>query len=215
MSDAARDVIRATATLVNMNNEKPLTDTQVKGFVSLAYRTANLKLAERGVRNLRMETDLSVPANTLSITTGTTPALPAGFLMPIRMWEKQASETAFTPLRQVPDHLPFGQAQTDRIALWCWRNQALYFIGSTVAATLRMHYVGRLTDILMPSDTIGLPDLINPVSLLAASLALGGNQFYEEKGMEDLLSIANIDVHSKQSEPFRRKRLRRSLRLGR
>jgi hypothetical protein len=214
MSDAVKDVLRATAHLVN-TGERSMTDAQLKGFISLAHRSANLKLAERGVRNLRMEVDLSLPPGTTSITTATTPALPAGFLAPIRMWEQITGETAWRMVRQVPDHLPFGATQTDRLGLWCWRAQALYFPGSTVAETLRIHYVGRLTDVSMPSDTIGLPDMINPLSLLAASLALGGNQFYEQKGMDDLLSIANIDVHSKQSEPFRRKRLRRSLRLGR
>ena len=60
----------------------------------------------------------------------------------------------------------------------------------------------------MPRDTFAYPDLVNPVSFLAASRMTGGNPYYETCCDTDIYNIASIQVHVEQSTPVRLRRRR-------
>lgn len=217
MADSVKDALVSAAHLINMRLPKeatPFTDTEVKGFMAMAYRDVARQLAEREVSGLRMEADLSITAGTTSIGPTTTPPLPDGFIFPLKLWEKPAGDV-WHPMHKCLDHLPPNATQTDMLGVWFWQDQDILLVGATVDLSVRVHYIGRLTDILLPSDDIGLPDLVNPVAYLTASIALGGDQFYAHQGREALLGVSNLAAHAKQSTPFRRRRLRRPIRIGR
>ncbi len=218
MSDSVKEVLRNAAHLINQYREsfeqKPLTEAEVGGYVKLAYRDVAQRLAERGVKNLRIEVDLTVPAGTTVLDSTSTPPLPADFLEPIRAWEKPGGAGNWLPMTQARDHLPFNADQVERLLMYEWRDQAIRLIGSTGSVTVRFHYVGRLADILLPSDTIGLPDLINAVAYRAAELATK-EPYFARQATDALLSVANLDTHVRQATPWRRRRLRRAIRIGR
>lgn len=218
MSDTARDLLRNTAGLVNtrLKPEDQMGDTPLKGFIQLAFRDARMKLAERGHTHLRIEVDIpSVPAGTSILNSTSTPVLPAWVLEPIRLWERNTGTTNWIPMIEVLDHLPMNNPPTSQFGYWEFRDQALRFPPASVTIDVRLHAYSRLTELTMPLDVVGLPDLVNAVSYAAAALALGGDPFLEKKGNDALQSIANLNAHMKQSTPGRRRRFRRGIRLGR
>lgn len=219
MSDTARDLLRNTAGLVNSRltpDQPSLTDTQLLGFIQLAYRDVKTKLAERGHNNLRIEVDISsIPAGTTALSSGSSPALPSWVMEPIRLWERVTGTQNWVPMTMVLDHLPLNPAPTTAFGYWEYRDQAIRFPAASCAIDVRIHAYTRLTDLTMPLDIVGIPDLVNAVSYAAAALALGGDQFLERKGLDALQSIANLNAHMKQAQPIRRRRFRRGVRLGR
>ncbi len=218
MSDAARDLLRNTAGLVNkrLPPEAQLTDTDILGYINVAYRDVATKLIERQHQALRVEVDLTnIPAGTTAIDSTSTPALPTWLVQPIRIWERQNGTTTWIPMQMAIDHLPINLTSSTAFTFWEFRDGALRFPEATCAMDLRIHALSRLDDFLWPGDTVGMPDLVNAISYAAAALALGGDAFFEKKGNDALQSVANLNAHMKQSQPVRRRRFRRGMRLGR
>lgn len=213
MAGTLNDVIRRVATLVNgppvavMPGSEPqarrqFTDPQIKEFVNTAYSDCYLVLAERHVLALRAQADVNaVPANTTSMTLTSVPALPANLVEPIEMWEQIPGASFWTTMRKVTDHLPMNATQANLNGLWKWENQTLYLPGATGTVNLRFAYIFKLTEFSLPSDTVAIPDLVNPLAYFAASLALNGNDFYEKKGFDSLYRISGMDSHVKQQTP--------------
>ncbi len=219
MSDSLRDVINATATLLQKRPEpedgKPYGETFIKGCIDQAFRTVRLKLIERHVSNLRVEVDLTpIPAGTALVDATSFPAL-ALMNTPLRIWERVTGQLYWVPMAQVYDHLPFNLAPGARFQWWEWRAQKIRFIPAAGINDMRVHFLSSVADLSNPVDTVGFPDLINPLSYFAASIALGGDADLERLAASDLDSITNIDVHTKQATPVRRRRLRRGRNIGR
>lgn len=219
MAGTVNDVLRRVATMVNgpanpvmpaaeASPRRVFTDSELKAFIDLAYDDCYLKLAERHVTQLRAQADVNaVPANTTAMSASSTPALPSNFVEPIELWEQIPGQSFWTSMRKVTDHLPMNATQANMNGLWKWENQQVYFPGTTGTINLRFAYVFKLTALLLPGDSASIPDLVNPLSYLAASLALGGNDFYEHKGLDALFSISGMDSQVKQQTPtFRRLR---------
>lgn len=217
MSDAARDVLRTTAHLANTRMEIPMTDTQLLGFIRVAFEEIRLKLVERGHTGVRGEWDLTnVPAAMVILDATSTPPLPTDMVVPLRLWERIAGATnQWQPMLEVKDHLPPNASASDKRVWWEWREGALHFLAASGLTDIRIHGYSRLDNVNMPLDVVGLPDLVNPISFKAASLALAGNEYYEMQYRAGLDTVSNIDVQTKQSAPYRRKRLRRGIRIGR
>lgn len=222
MSDTARDLLRTTATLVNTRlpeDVRPLTDTQLLGFIKLAFRDVVRELAEKGHLNLRIEYDFSgattIPAGTRTLNAASSPPLPGYVLQVIRAWEKPAGTANWQPMTQALDHLPMNASQSTAMGWWEWRDNALRLSPAQSAVDLRIHAFTRLTEPAMPLDVVGLPDIVNAVAYAAAAMALGGNTFLETKSRAAIQGVANINAHQKQAQPVRRRRFRRGIRMGR
>jgi len=209
MSDLLDACMRRTSEFITA--AKPdllISDTRLKEFVNSAYETLVLQMGVKGLNNLRQEvTLLAVPANTTSLSPTTTPSVPS-MLVPIRIWERQNGGSLWIDMQKVIDHLPVNSAPGTQLVWWEFRDQAIRFVGSTGLTDLKIHYTPRPADFQMPRDTFGFPDLVNPVAFLAASRALGGNEYYEACADKDLYSIAAIDTHLAQATPVRLRRRR-------
>lgn len=217
MAGTLNDAIRRTATLIkgppspvmpgaDPQPKRVFTDTELQEFVRTVFNDCYLVLAERGVLALRAQSDvLAIPANTTSMTLASTPALPAGFVAPIEVWEQIPGQSFWTTMRKVTDHLPMNATQANMNGLWKWENQTMYFPGATGTTNLRFAYIFKLAEPVLPNDSITIPDLINPLSYFAASLALNGNDFYEKKGFDAIFRISGMDSHVKQQTPTFRK----------
>lgn len=213
MAGTLSDVIRRVANLVNgppnavmpgAENQprRQFTDAQIQGLVNMAYSDCYLVLAERHVLALRAQADVvAVPANTTSMTLTSTPALPTNFVEPIEMWEQIPGASFWTTMRKVTEHLPMNTNAANLNGLWKWENQTLYLPGATGTLNLRFAYIFKLTEMTLPSDSVAIPDLVNPLAYFAASLALNGNDFYEKKGFDSLYRISGMDSHVKQQTP--------------
>lgn len=209
MSDILEQTMRRAAELVaTAKPDTILKDPQLKEFCNSALDTIILKLANQGLNTLRQEVILlAVPALTTILSDTTVPALPAMFA-PVRVWERSAGGIGWGQLGKVMDHLPVNAAQTTSLGWWEWRASALWFVGSTTPSDLKIHYVPRAEQFQMPRDPFGFPDLVNPVAFLAASRAVGGNDYYEQVANGDLYAIMSIQSHVEQSTPVRIKRRR-------
>lgn len=220
MAGTLNDVLRRVSTLVNgppvpivpgsdVQPRREFSDAELKEFINAAYTDCYLKLADRGVTALRAQADvLAVPPNTLAMSLTSSPALPSGFAAPIEIWEQVPGQTFWALLKKVADHLPMNTTQANMNGMWKWENQQVYFPGTTSTINLRFAYIFRLSEFTLPGDSVAIPDLVNSLAYFAASLALNGNEFYEKKGTDSLLSISSMDSHVKQQTPLRR-RLRR------
>lgn len=215
MADAARDIVKSVAVLVNTRLEtgqRPFTDSELLGFVKQSMRDIVAKLMERDIKGLKVESTQTVPALTTSLTdaAGT---LPPGLVQIIRMWERSTSPSGGTwvPMTMAPDHLPHNAQPASRLGFFEFRDNGIYLIGSTVSTDVRVQYWSRTEDFSMPDDTITLPDLVNAISYGAASLAMGGNPYYEQKCSSAWQTVANQGAHAKQGRTFRRRRMRRGI----
>lgn len=220
MAGTLHDVIRRFSTFVNgppvavmpggeVQPRRTFSDAEAKEFINASYTDCYLKLAERGVNALRAQADVNaVPANTTAMSLTSSPALPTGFVEPIEMWEQVPGQTFWAAMKKVNDHLPMNTTQANMNGLWKFENQQMYFPGTTGTINLRFVYFFKLTEFTLPGDSVAIPDLVNPLAYFAASLALNGNDFYEQKGTDALLTISGMDSHVKQQTPSHR-RLRR------
>jgi len=145
---------RSVATNVNQPGSRQFTDPEIKEFLNRALGVVQMGLQSHGVRDIRVEADITLPANTKSITSSTTPALPTGFASPIRLWEKNGD--LWQDMFQAKDHLPLNAIPGDRLAWWEWRDQGLRFVGANVAVQIKVHYRMPLTIFSYPLDPLSL-----------------------------------------------------------
>ena len=76
------------------------------------------------------------------------PALPADFTHPIKMWERVSSQSAAfssAPMEKMLDGLP-ATTKTSYLGYWEWRNDTIYMPGSQLVEDLRIRYVKYLAD---------------------------------------------------------------------
>lgn len=199
---------RASELFTTVKPDVILSDTKLKEFVNSAYESIVLKLANQGLQNLRQEVILlNVPVGTTALSELSTPPLPAMF-SPVRIWERQAGGNSWAVMTMVIDHLPVNAIQTDVNRWWEFRDGAIRLLGTTGLTDLKIHFTPRGADFQMPRDTFAFPDLVNPTAFLAASRALGGNQYYDGMADQDLYNIASIATHLQQSKPVRLQRRR-------
>ena len=202
---------RSVATNVNQPGSRQFTDPEIKEILNRAPGVVQMGLQSHGVRDIRVEADITLPANTKSITSSTTPALPTGFASPIRLWEKNGD--LWQDMFQAKDHLPLNAIPGDRLAWWEWRDQGLRFVGANVAVQIKVHYRTAVTDIAYPQDSISLSNLteviIAKASAIAAVIAgLSTAQYFEQQFQTLFDQYLSIDAKHGQATGFRRKRRR-------
>ncbi|MBK9968641.1 MAG: hypothetical protein IPP07_28750 [Holophagales bacterium] len=205
---------RSVATNVNQPGSRQFTDPEIKEFLNRALGAVQMGLQSHGVRDIRVEADVTLPALAKSITSATTPALPTGFVSPIRLWEKNGD--LWQDMMQSKDHLPLNAIPGERLAWWEWRDQGLRFVGATAAVSVKIHYRVAVTDLAYPQDSISLPNLtevlIAKASALAAVIAgLSTAQYFEQQYQTLFDQYLSIDAKHGQATGFRRKRRRPSL----
>ena len=105
---------------------------------------------------------------------GPCPVLPADFVTPRRLWERQSvlplgaiNPNRFVPMHPVTDGLPSGTKGT-RNYWWDWRDDALYFVGSILPMDLRLSYQNLLPDIVATSGGFAA----TPVPIMRCARAL-------------------------------------------
>ena len=216
--DTARDIVSTAAHLLNTripDGATPFNDGEILGFCQIAMRDIIIRLAERGVMSLKLESIQTVPALTVSLSDadGT---LPPGLMQIIKMWERPSSTGQWTVVSMVANNLPPNAVMQTRLGLFEFRNNIIYFVGALGDVDVKIQYLCRLADLTMPDDVVGAPDLVNAIAYAAANLAQGGqNQYFEQQSQRAMQSVANLNAHSRQGRAFRMRRMRRNIPIGR
>ena len=210
-TDSLHLLTREIANNINQPGKRNFTDPEIKSLVNRALGSIQLGLQSHGVRDVRFEATVTLPAAATSITSSTTPALPTGFIAPIRLWEYQNGN--WKDMQQVRDHLPLNADQAEQLIFWEWRDRALRFIGSTNNTQVKIHYRGAVDGVTKPSDTINLPNMneivISKASAIGSALAeLSTAQYWEDTYRLQFDQFLNVDAKYGQATGFRRKRRR-------
>lgn len=202
---------RAIATNINQPGSRQFTDPEIKEHINRALGAIQMGLQSHGVKDIRAEATITLPAAATSITSATTPALPTGFASPIRLWEKNGD--LWRDMTQVKDHLPQNAQQGERLVWWEWREQGLRFVGATQNIDVKIHYRMSVTDVAYPTDTISLSNLteviIAKASAIGAVIAgLSTAQYFEDQYRLLFDQCLGIDAKHGQATGFRRQRRR-------
>ena len=202
---------RAVATNINQPGSRQFTDPEIKEHINRALGAIQMGLQSHGVKDIRAEATITLPAAATSITSATTPALPTGFASPIRLWEKNGD--LWRDMTQVKDHLPQNAQQGERLVWWEWREQGLRFVGATQAIDVKIHYRMNVTDVAYPTDTISLSNLteviIAKASAIGAVIAgLSTAQYFEDQYRLLFDQYLGLDAKHGQATGFRRQRRR-------
>lgn len=154
---------------------------------------------------------ITIPANTLSMSYTSSPAIPANILEPQRIEERLAGSTdmfvMMTRRQWEPDVLP-----TDSLRYWTYREEEIFFVGSNVTREIKIYGTKRLFNIQTIGDTINLNNsqmfLITRIAALAAQHI--GENYTRAKELNDeadknLDWLLRIGIKSKQGARTRRR----------
>lgn len=87
-----------------------------------------------------------------------TPVLPADFISPLKIWERQSGGnypfSIHPNMENMVDGLP-AQPKQGRNFVWEWREDAIYLPGSLVPMDLRVRYAKYLGDFVNTGDPVG------------------------------------------------------------
>lgn len=128
-------------------------------FVQQAIDELESDLRLNGIpSNETQSSILSVPALTTVIKySGTTPVLPNNLLEPIKLEEKSSSEGIFQFRPMVKTMFEPRLKQDTFLRYWWWQEQALKFVGASVARDVQITFqwgFPLLTDPVVPSETV-------------------------------------------------------------
>lgn len=122
-------------------------DAVLLPFVQSAYRDLQRRLAENGVSVLIFETDLDLATNVTVIDSGSTPALPTGFIVPHSLREKPTSgSNKFQAMAKHVNGMP-DIDPVDFLRIWEWRQGGIQMIGANTLVTVKVRYEKQLTDL--------------------------------------------------------------------
>lgn len=101
-----------------------------------------------------------------------TPQVPTDLYNPIFMWERQSGSTEeWVPMGQVLDGLP-SVVQSQRLAVWEWRQDALYMPGAVQSNDLRLRYKGTHATFVTIGDTLYFRGGVGPIAWKTVSTYL-------------------------------------------
>lgn len=166
-------------------------------YINAAYFEVATQLRARGATLFR---------KTSNIITGPTSPLgrgsyPSDLIRPIEVVERVAGTGLFVRMSQSTGFYN-DRAATALYGQWDWKNDSLYFAGTTGTVDIKIEYDAALTVLTADGDTLVIPDCLNAVAFLAAAYAVRGRgqpSLYKdllEKGQAaiDQLTASDLDM---------------------
>jgi hypothetical protein len=136
--------------------------------------------------------------------------LPSDLEIPIRLWERVTGQNGdFIPMQPAIDGLP-TRPKYGLLRDWEWRDDAIYFLGSSQSIDLRIRYKRILSDPILPTTeviplircAIALAYLI--VEIFASSRGSTVLPVFQAEKEEAIKQIINTTTRKKQRTNFRR-----------
>lgn len=183
-------------------------------LVKGALQEFTLWMRARAVQQLRYRATITVPASTTAITKTSSPALPSNLLAPTDLWEAPVGATqdqyrALTGPRLLP-RVAVGSTLT----YWNWVNGQIALIAASQERSLQMDYFGEVTDMVLPTDTVFIPDSVLPIIKMIAGRIVSSRgdiaaaQAFQQKAEMLMQDIASEQIKAQQSAPIRRRPFR-------
>lgn len=213
MSLASEVLNEAREVYLNDPNAKLYTDVILLPFLRKAYRDLQQELIDNGVSVARENSsELTLAANTTSITFVSSPALPADLLYPSKLDEKRVGEEnkSYIPMTETTWE-PDIQKQ-ERLRYWSWRENEIKLVGATATAVVRIKYWKSLAAITSANSEIPIIDsegFLSARTAAMAALTIGksttlSNAFQGEAESE-LETFLSISVKNRSNQPIRRR----------
>ncbi len=178
------------------------TDAVLLDFSKTAYRKVQRAVGASGIPLIHtvQSSALTVPASTATIGRATTPALPADLLRPRSIRTKLTASGAYKVISKSEVFISDEAAVATPIDRWDWRGDFIYLSLCSAECKLMMIYEASLTDLTAVGDTLGVPDILDAMGAMVASLAcasrdeINAAKNYMDLAMSDLQMIANGEI---------------------
>jgi hypothetical protein len=201
-----------------MNSSAALLNDAAKTVYTYAVQIPYLKMAMKELREFlslsnipvtnRVDTVLTIPANTTVISYITTPALPSDLVEIRQLWERTAGVDPYTPMvrKEFLPHWIDGQTNYSFL-IWAWINNAIHVPECSQANDLKLDYIAQLSQIVDENSQI---QIINGQSFLEyRTAALVAEYVGENKTRADDLNLnaqssidRTIGIENKAKQPI-------------
>jgi hypothetical protein len=149
---ALSEAYTIAAGLLNDPSKTEWTDAVMLPRAKKAHVEMQVRLLEYGIPVIKeVSADLSVTAGATTLASP-----PADLIEPIFMREKFTGEadTLYIDMEEV-NFLPSLTSST-RLRLWCWREEKVNFLASTVNCAVQLRYMKGLTTVTSGTSPIGV-----------------------------------------------------------
>jgi hypothetical protein len=210
MPTLATDVMERSRAVLNDIAKDLYTDDTLLPYLKIANDDLCDELTDNGATvNKEVTADIPLLAGAKS------PVLPADFIVPIEVFEKDKGQTDdYYRFVWQRDFLPNG-VPTKELAVWVWREQTILFTGSILDKSIRVRYYRLITDIAGVSSPIELTHALNYLAYHSAALAsehIGQNRTkaidLESVAVQKLNKLLKKEVKQNQARAIRRRPFR-------
>lgn len=141
-------------------------------FSNIAYRDLQDSMARAGITvNRAVAILLACPGATVALTLGSSPALPADFVLPYGMEERTASSSDLYSPMDESDTIPLPDiAPSASRGVWAYYQNQINLPPSTNAQDFRLDYEQRLSPFATQTDAVGIIGGVNVLAHHVASM---------------------------------------------
>lgn len=169
-------------------------------FITEAYRALQRAMAESGYQIFISEVELTVPANTSSLTKATTPALPSALVVPWILKERENGTTGkLQPMNKRIQHIPEPDPG-ERIRYWQYKANVLKLVPANRAINVWIEYEAELADVTKLTDPILISGAVGALAHGTAMLVDGSHAVEYQN---DVDKLTNADLRANQFAPVR------------
>ena len=208
MATLASDVMERSRAVLNDIAKDLYTDEVLLPYLKIANDDLSDELVDHGT-TVQKEVSIDIPlqAGVKQLN------LPIDIIVPIELFTKNENELdIYYHKAYQRDFLPNG-APGNQIETWAWREQNIYFIGSTSNKIVRLRYYRLVTEILGINTPIELTHALNYLAYHSAALAsehIGQNRTkaidLESQAIQKLHKLLKKEVKQTHGRPIRRRR---------
>ena len=137
------------------------------------------------------------------------PTVPSDLSVPLFLWERQTGSTEeWAPMQEIPDGLP-SVVQSQRLAMWEWREDQLNMPGASQSNDLRLRYTGTHAPFVTVNDTLYFRGATGAVAYYMVSSYLASKNpeaaaLAEGRSKERISQICTRSARMKQRESITR-----------
>jgi len=202
---------QGTVELINPGDV--FTDTVLLPLLNKAYRKVQRRLLKAGSKTMTGDAELgTLTAGGTDLTDTSTPQLPADFVAPREIFEKEEAAGRYVNMGPPLDVLP-DIAQGPRLVYWTWREEGIFFIGATANRDLRLRYYRTISDLVSADSQIAIRGGGDAVASACAAIAAGSKdavgtslQFLTGVFEDDMTELLSLQASAGQYQTIRRRR---------
>lgn len=212
MSILASAVMALAAAQLNDANQTSYTNTVLLPHLKNAFKRLSSELAIHDLKYTEDTTSkIDVPASTVEIAYGGSPALPTDLIVPHKLYEApDGGTTDQFQLMTYVDELPMRTQGTELLE-WTWQEGKIKFVGATAAVDIIIEYEKLIAQVASENTSIENIDIdlfLSSQTAAYAALIVGGNAelagFNQAIADDELSKYIRNHVKQRQLSPTRR-----------